>query len=267
MSEYLLDIENLKVSFHTYAGEVQAVRGVSLKVNAGECIAIVGESGSGKTVTSKAVLGLIAEPPGEVKKESRILFEGKNILDYTEKEWRNFRGKDAAMIFQDPMTSLNPTMKVGKQIIGAGNKQERARRKEKMQQIFERYHLESSVANLYPYQLSGGMARRVLISGAVMNPAKLIVADEPTPGLQESLARETLQNFRELAEEGCGVLLITHDIDLALQMADRIAIFYDGRVLETAPAAAFRGDGEELAHPYSKAFLKALPQNEFAISE
>ena len=117
MSEHLLDVRNLKVSFHTYAGEVQAVRGVSLKVNAGECIAVVGESGSGKTVTSKAVLGLIAEPPGEIKKDSQILFEGKNILDFTEKEWRNFRGKDAAMIFQDPMTSLNPTMKVGKQIM------------------------------------------------------------------------------------------------------------------------------------------------------
>ena len=117
MSEHLLEVKNLKVSFHTYAGEVQAVRGVSFKVNPGECMAIVGESGSGKTVTSKAVLGLIATPPGEIKKESEILFEGKDILKFTEKEWRAFRGKEAAMIFQDPMTSLNPTMKVGKQIM------------------------------------------------------------------------------------------------------------------------------------------------------
>ena len=113
----LLEVKNLEVSFHTYAGEVKAVRGVSFEAKAGECLAIVGESGSGKTVTSKAVLGLIATPPGDVKKTSEIIFDGQNIMNYSEKEWRAYRGKDAAMIFQDPMTSLNPTMKVGKQIM------------------------------------------------------------------------------------------------------------------------------------------------------
>ena len=117
MSEHLLDIKDLRVSFHTYAGEVQAVRGVTYHVNAGECMAIVGESGSGKTVSSKAVLGLLAKPAAEIKEGSQIIFDGKDVLKFSEKEWRNFRGKEAAMIFQDPMTSLDPTMKVGKQIM------------------------------------------------------------------------------------------------------------------------------------------------------
>lgn len=172
MSEHLLEVKNLKVSFHTYAGEVQAVRGVSFKVNPGECMAIVGESGSGKTVTSKAVLGLIATPPGEIKKESEILFEGKDILKFSEKEWRGFRGKEAAMIFQDPMTSLNPTMKVGKQIMESiilHNKVSKAEAREQAIELLRKVNIPNPEdrLNQYPYEFSGGMRQRVVIAIAL----------------------------------------------------------------------------------------------------
>ncbi len=263
--EPVLAIKDLRISFTMYdrglnRREYEMVHQLSLTVNPGEIVAVAGASGSGKSLLAHGVLGIL---PENAAVTGTIEFCGRRL---DEASLKKLRGREISFIPQS-VKYLDPSMKVGRQVIGPCGRRERKERQEKMRQVFARYQLEESAANLYPYQLSGGMARRVLISGAVMNPAKLIVADEPTPGLQESLARETLQNFRELAEEGCGVLLITHDIDLALQMADRIAIFYDGRVLETAPAAAFRGDGEELAHPYSKAFLKALPQNEFAISE
>ena len=238
----VLLVENLSISFDMYRQgmekhTVEMVHKLSLTVNAGEIVAVVGASGSGKSLLAHAILGILP-------KNSRV------------------EGRDISFIPQS-VEYLDPLMKVGKQVIGAGSRKERKLRQEKMRQLFVRYQLEESVAKLYPYQLSGGMARRVLISGGVMNEAKLIVADEPTPGLQEELARETMKNIRELAGEGCGVLVITHDVDLALQMADRIAVFYEGSVVEAAPAEAFSGDGKRLYHPYSKAFLRALPQNDF----
>lgn len=192
MSEHLLEVKNLKVSFHTYAGEVQAVRGVSFKVNPGECMAIVGESGSGKTVTSKAVLGLIATPPGEIKKESEILFEGKDILKFSEKEWRGFRGKEAAMIFQDPMTSLNPTMKVGKQIMESiilHNKVSKAEAREQAIELLRKVNIPNPEdrLNQYPYEFSGGMRQRVVIAIALACNPKLMIADEPTTALDVTI--------------------------------------------------------------------------------
>ena len=198
MSEHLLEVKNLKVSFHTYAGEVQAVRGVSFKVNPGECMAIVGESGSGKTVTSKAVLGLIATPPGEVKKESEILFEGKDILKFTEKEWRAFRGKEAAMIFQDQMTSLNPTMKVGKQIMESlmlhRNMKKAEARKEaiRMLKMVNIPSAEKRVDN-YPHEMSGGMRQRVMIAMALACNPKILIADEPTTALDVTIQAQILE--------------------------------------------------------------------------
>lgn len=260
-SNPVLQVKDLTISFSMYdrgmiKHDLEVVHKLSLTLHRGEILAVAGSSGSGKSLLAHGILGIL---PGNAKMAGEIEFCGRKLEPSL---LESLRGREIAFIPQS-VEYLDPLMKVGKQIIGAGNKQERARRKEKMQQIFERYHLESSVANLYPYQLSGGMARRVLIAGAVLDQPKLIIADEPTPGLQEELARETIQNFRELAEEGCGVLLITHDIDLAMELADRIAVFYGGTILEIAPVEDFSAEGKNLRHPYSKAFLKALPQNEF----
>ena len=257
----VLKVEDLSISFDMYGRgmrkqEIEMVHNLSLTIRAGEIVAVAGASGSGKSLLAHAILGIL---PGNARVKGKIEFYGKPLDAAWQKE---LRGTEISFIPQS-VEYLDPLMKVGRQVIGPGKKQEKRQRREKMKEVFARYHLEESAAEMYPYQLSGGMARRVLISGAVMNPAKLIVADEPTPGLQKGLAEETLQNFRELADEGCGVLLITHDIDLALQAADRIAVFYAGSVLEIAPVEDFAGRGENLRHPYSKAFLQALPQNEF----
>ncbi len=257
----MLAVENLCISFGMYGRgmekyELEVVHNLSLTVNPGEIVAVVGASGSGKSLLAHAILGIL---PGNAKMAGKLTFCGEDLDRAAQKK---LRGREIAFIPQS-VEYLDPLMKVGKQVLGACGRRERKQRMEKRKEVFARYHLEESVANLYPYQLSGGMARRVLVAGAVMGNAKLVVADEPTPGLSESLARETMEHFRELAKEGCAVLLITHDIDLALQAAGRIAVFYAGSVVEIAPAGDFSGAGEALRHPYSKAFLQALPQNGF----
>ena len=261
----LLKVEDLSISFEMYRRgmekhTVEMVHKLSLTVNAGEIVAVVGASGSGKSLLAHAILGIL---PRKARVEGNMAFCGKSLDEALIKK---LRGREIAFIPQS-VEYLDPLMKVGEQVIGSGKRREKKMRQERRKAIFSRYHLEESAAKLYPYQLSGGMARRVLISGGVMDGARLIVADEPTPGLQEELARETMENFRELAKEGCGALVITHDVDLALQTADKIAVFYEGSVVETAAAEDFCGDGEKLLHPYSKAFLRALPQNDFLCIE
>lgn len=260
-SQPVLEVEDLCISFEMYGRglekyELEMVHNLSLTVNSGEIVAVVGASGSGKSLLAHAILGIL---PGNAKMGGRVTFCGQDLDGAAQKK---LRGRDIAFIPQS-VEYLDPLMKVGKQVLGARGKHRKKQRMERRKQVFARYHLEESVAGLYPYQLSGGMARRVLIAGAVMEPARLVVADEPTPGLSETLAKETMENFRELAEGGCGVLLITHDIDLAFQAASRIAVIYAGSVMEVAPAEDFSGDGAALRHPYSKAFLQALPQNGF----
>lgn len=257
----VLKVEDLSISFEMYGRgmrkqEIEMVHNLSLTIKAGEIVAVAGASGSGKSLLAHAILGIL---PGNARVEGKMEFCGSTLDADLQ---RKLRGQEIAFIPQS-VEYLDPLMKVGRQVAGIGKKQEKKQRQERMREVFARYHLEESTAEMYPYQLSGGMARRVLISGAMMNPAKLIVADEPTPGLQKELAEETLQNFRDLADKGCAVLLITHDIDLALQAADNVAVFYAGSVLEIAPVEDFAGNGENLRHPYSKAFLRALPQNEF----
>lgn len=257
----ILKVEDLTISFGMYGRgmdrhDLEVVHELSLEVFAGEIVAVVGSSGSGKSLLAHAILGIL---PDNAKAAGSIQFCGKEMDEAMHKK---LRGKEIAFIPQS-VEYLDPLMKVGKQVIGAGKRRERREKQERLKEVFKRYQLEESVAEMYPYQLSGGMARRVLISGAVMDQAKLIVADEPTPGLNVEMAMETLQNFRELADAGCGVLLITHDIDLAFQVADKIAVFYAGTAVELAPVEDFAAGKEALRHPYSKAFLDALPQNEF----
>lgn len=251
----VLQVDNLSVSFSMYnkglsKRDLEVIHELSIDVKKGEIAAVVGSSGSGKSILAHAIMGIL---PENSKTKGSIKYYNDEL---NEKYLRKVRGKDIAFIPQS-VDFLDPLMKVGKQVVGInGNK-------ERQKEVFKKYNLDDKVAKMYPFQLSGGMARRVLIATAVMNEAKLIIADEPTPGLNLELAMETLNNFREIADSGCGVLLITHDVDLALNVADRIAVFYSGTIVEIAQVEDFIKGKDALRHPYSKAFIDALPQNKF----
>jgi len=259
----LLEVKNLRVSYHTYAGEVQAVRGVSFNAAKGESVAIVGESGCGKTVTSKSIMGLIAAPPGEIKKGSEIIFDGKNIVNFTEKEWQHYRGAEAGMIFQDPMTSLNPTMKVGRQIaesliIHRGMGGEEAKKEAvRMLKVVNIPNAEARI-NEYPYQFSGGMRQRVMIAIALACSPKLLIADEPTTALDVTIQAQILDLLKDIQKEfGTAVIMITHDLGVVADMAENIVVMYAGQVVE-------KGTVDEIfynpQHPYTVALLNAVPK-------
>lgn len=254
--EPILKVTDLTVAFNMYTKgsfkkhDLEVIHDLSLDICAGEIVAVVGSSGSGKSILAHAVLNLL---PKNAKSVGRIEFEGE-VLD--KKKCSSLLGRDISFIPQS-VEYLDPLMRVDKQVIGVYGTKDRQR------EVFDRYHLCENVDKKYPFQLSGGMARRVLISSAIMERPKLIVADEPTPGLDLEMAKRTLDHFRELADEGVAVLLITHDIDLAFHVADRIAVFYAGTVVEISPTEDFIKGKDSLRHPYSKAFIDALPQNEF----
>ena len=262
--ERILDVENLQVSFHTYAGEVKAVRGVDFHLDKGETLAIVGESGCGKTVTSKAIMRLLPEPmPAEIKKDSKIIFDGKNILDMNEKEVRKLRGSDISMIFQDPMTSLNPTMTVGKQIaesliIHRGmNKAEAMKEAIKMLDLVNIPNADKRV-HQYPHEFSGGMRQRAMIAIALACNPKILIADEPTTALDVTIQAQIMDLIGDLQKKlGTAVMLITHDLGVVADTADRIQVMYAGQVIE-------RGTVEEIfanpQHPYTWALLQSVPR-------
>ncbi|MDD4369190.1 MAG: ABC transporter ATP-binding protein [Oscillospiraceae bacterium] len=262
MTKQLLEVNNLRISFHTYAGEVQAVRGVSFKVSEGECMAIVGESGSGKTVTSKAVLGLIEPPSGEVKATSSITFAGQEILNFSDRQWRNYRGKDAAMIFQDPMTSLNPTMKIGRQImenILLHNKISRQEARQRTVELLQMVNIPNPEERLtqYPYEFSGGMRQRVVIAIALACKPRLMIADEPTTALDVTIQAQILQLLRNIQQqEHTAVIMITHDLGVVAGMADFISVMYAGRIVEQGSVIEIFNHPQ---HPYTSALLKAVP--------
>lgn len=251
----VLKVKDLTVSFNRYdhgwnKSDLEVIHSLDVEVAAGEIVAVVGSSGSGKSLLAHAVLGIL---PDNATVTGSMEFMGTPL---TSDDQKKLRGTEMVLIPQS-VEFLDPLMKVGKQVKGIRGTAE------KVKKAFKRYGLSEDVEEMYPFQLSGGMARRVLISTAVMENAKLIIADEPTPGLDVSMAMETLRHFRELADQGCGVLLITHDIDLALSVADRIAVFYAGTTVEECPAEDFKTGKAALRHPYSKAFIDALPQNSF----
>ena len=251
----LLDVRSLSVSFRMYDRglsqyELNVISDLSVTVHAGEIMVIVGASGSGKSVLAHAVLGIL---PSNAVIGGEMDYDGAPLTDAVRKEKV---GSEIIMIPQS-VNYLDPLMKVGKQVRGVHGS------KERQETAFRRYGLKDSVAEMYPFQLSGGMTRRVLISTAVVADAKLILADEPTPGLSQDIAEETMRNFREMADEGKGILMITHDIDIALLCADRIAVFYDGRTVDEVDRDTFLAGGEALTHPYTKALWAALPQNGF----
>ena len=259
----LLEVKDLKVSFHTYAGEVKAVRGVSFDVKEGETLAIVGESGCGKTVTSKAIMGLIVKPGGEIKEESSICFGDKNILQFSEKQWESYRGKEVGMIFQDPMTSLDPTMKIGKQIAEGILKHQKVSKKEAMKQTIEllrkvKIPNPEERVNQYPHEFSGGMRQRVVIAIALACNPKLMIADEPTTALDVTIQAQILKLLKEIQKtNNSSIIMITHDLGVVAGMADKIAVMYAGEIVE-------QGDVNEIfenpQHPYTYALLRAVPR-------
>lgn len=256
--EPILSVKDLSVSFQMYDNglekyDLKVISNLTLDVRPGEIVAIAGSSGSGKSLLAHAVMGLLLE---NASISGEISYKGK-VLSQKEKE--ALRGKEMALVPQS-VSYLDPLMKVGTQVRGRKADKEiiKAQR-----EIFRRFHLDEKTEQLYPFQLSGGMARRVLVSTAVLSGAEVIIADEPTPGLDLEMALEALKIFRELADEGKAVILITHDIDLAFHIADRIAVFYAGTTVEMADAKDFLEGVDALRHPYSKALWKALPQNGF----
>ncbi len=253
----LLEVSDLSVSFRMYDGALeqkalQVISSLSLKVYPGEILAIAGSSGSGKSLLASAILGIL---PGNATVGGQLRYAGQEL---TPKLQQQLRGTEIALVPQS-VAYLDPLMKVGSQADG----HRKPAPTEKRRRLFQRFGLPEKTEKLYPFQLSGGMARRVLVSTALITNAKLIIADEPTPGMSLEQALEALKLFRELADEGRAVILITHDIDLAFEFADRVAVFYAGTTVETAPAADFRTGPEALRHPYSKALWQALPQNGF----
>jgi peptide/nickel transport system ATP-binding protein len=254
----ILEVEDLSISFQQYTVGLkqknhQVISSLNISLFAGEILAVVGASGSGKSLLAHAILGIL---PSNAIMSGTIKYAGEEL---TLTRQVSLRGKEIALVPQS-VNYLDPLMRVGKQVRTSVNDGDAVLVQRK---VFERYRLKPDVENMYPFQLSGGMARRTLLSTAMVSGAKVIIADEPTPGLDPVIIDEALNNFREFADNGCAVMLITHDIESALKIADKIAVFYAGTTVEVAPVDNFKGDGKLLRHPYSKALWKALPQNDF----
>ncbi len=257
-SKPMIDIKNLSVSFRLYDSffeqyYLQVISNLTVDVMAGEIMAIAGSSGSGKSLLAHAIMGIL---PQNSVSSGQMEYKGRPL---TPELQRKLRGREIALIPQS-VTYLDPLMRVGP-LVRNCNRSRRARCRQRG--AFERLNLGPEVERMYPFQLSGGMARRVLFATALIHDASLIIADEPTPGVDTKLAVEALQCLREFADSGKAVLLITHDIDLAFNIADRIAVFYAGTTLEIAATDDFVKGSEALRHPFSKALWHALPQNGF----
>lgn len=257
---HILEIDELSVSFLQYEREkstrqveLPVISRLSVSVHEGEIVAVVGSSGSGKSLLAHAILDLL---PYNAKTSGSMYFDGELL---TKERIHSLRGNKIAFVPQST-TYLDPLQPVGAQV-RQSRKDQGSRQRQR--ELFERYRLEQGVDEKYPFECSGGMTRRVLLSCALMGDPELIIADEPTPGMDLALAKQSMEDFRAFADEGKGVLLITHDIELALEVADRIAVFYAGTTVEEAPVADFASQ-ESLRHPYTKALWRALPQNGFA---
>lgn len=260
MTEKVLDVKNLKIDFHTYAGEVKAIRDVSFHLNKGETLAIVGESGSGKSVTTRSIIGLLAQNAKIVGGE--INFRGKNLLDDTEKDWRQIRGNEIAMIFQDPMTSLDPTMKIGQQIAEPLIKHKGASKKEAWAKALEMMkavgipNAEKRI-NEYPHQFSGGMRQRIVIAIALICEPEILLADEPTTALDVTVQAEILDLMKDLQKRvKTSIIFITHDLGVVAGMADRVAVMYAGEILEYGTVDEIFYNPQ---HPYTWGLINSMP--------
>lgn len=261
--EKMLDVKNLEVSFHTYAGEVKAVRGVSFDLKKGETLAIVGESGCGKSVTSKAIMRILDTPPAEIKAGSEVFYGDLDLLKLPEKEMRQYRGAEISMIFQDPMTSLNPTMKIGKQIAESLKIHRGMNSKEASDEAVKLLELvrlpnPKKRANQYPHEFSGGMRQRAMIAIALACNPKVLIADEPTTALDVTIQAQIMDLIGDLQKKlGTAVILVTHDLGIVASVAHKVQVMYAGQIIE-------RGLTEEIfynpQHPYTWALLQSVPR-------
>ena len=235
--EKILEVKDLELSFHTFAGEVKAIRGVNFDLEKGETLAIVGESGSGKSVTTKAIMRLLSENNTEYK-NGQILFNGKDILKLSEKEMQKIRGKDISMIFQDPMTSLNPTMTIGKQIMEPILKHQNVSKDEAKKKAIELLQLVGMPKpelriKQYPHQFSGGQRQRIVIAIALACNPHILIADEPTTALDVTIQAQILELMKSLQKKiNTSIIFITHDLGVVANVADRVAVMYGGKIVE-----------------------------------
>lgn len=260
----VLRVDDLHVSFDTYAGEVKAVRGVTFEVMEGEVLAIVGESGCGKSVTAQTIMKLNPMPPARIVKGD-IQLADKDIVKASEKEMMAIRGKDVSMIFQDPMTCLNPTMTVGKQLTEAIRHHQKLSKEDAYKESIRLLNLvkipnPEQRSKQYPHEFSGGMRQRVMIAMALSCAPKLLIADEPTTALDVTIQAQIMDLLQEIKEEtNTAIILITHDLGVVASMADRVAVMYAGKIVEL-------GTAEDIfyhpSHPYTKALLRSLPTTE-----
>jgi len=258
----LLEVEDLRTWFYTRDGIVRAVDGVSYRVYPGETLAVVGESGCGKSVTSLSILRLIPSPPGKIVAR-RLVFEGRNLLELTEAAMRGIRGNEISMIFQEPMTSLNPVLTIGRQIAEALVLHQRMHWRGATARAIEMLRLvdipepERRVKQ-YPHELSGGMRQRVMIAMALSCNPKLLIADEPTTALDVTIQAQILDLMRELkTKTGAAIVLITHDLGVVAEMAQRVVVMYAGRKVEEAPVERLFA---RPLHPYTKGLLGSIPR-------
>ena len=259
--EPILKVKDLGISFSQYTNglvrrDLNVIRNLDIELYEGEILAVVGSSGSGKSLLAHAILGIL---PDNACTQGDIIYKGE-ILDEKRKE--KLRGDEIVLIPQSE-NYLDPLKKVGKQIKISIKDKDKKTQDEIVDNLFKKYNLDKKVKNYYPFQLSGGMARKVLLSTALASDSKVIIADEPTPGLDEESLNEVLKDFRDIADSGRAILMITHDIMAALKIADKVAIFYAGSTLEIANTSDFKQKEVELRHPYTKALYKALPNHDF----
>ena len=260
MSETILSIENLRIHFETFAGEVQAIRGVNLKLQKGETLALVGESGSGKSVTAKSIMKLLSN--NAVVKEGTITFKGENILEKSEHDMQSIRGKEIAMVFQDPMTSLDPTMKIGKQITEVIIKHEKASKEEankRAEELLELVGIPNAKERMkqYPHQFSGGQRQRIVIAIALACNPDVLIADEPTTALDVTIQAQILELLKELQQKfQMAIIFITHDLGVVANVADRVAVMYAGKVVEVGTADEVFYNPQ---HPYTWGLLRSMP--------
>ena len=258
----LLEVTDLRTRFYTKSGVVQAVNGVSFSINEGEIVAVVGESGCGKSVTMRSIMRLVPDPPGKIEAGS-VLFQGKDLFAQSEEQMRRIRGKDIAMIFQDPMTSLNPVLTIGRQLtevlkehMGMSDKESHKRTLELLDMV--------GIANAgqrikeYPHQFSGGMRQRAMIAMALACNPKLLIADEPTTALDVTIQAQITDLIKQLQKDlGMSVIWITHDLGVVARIAERVLVMYAGHIIEDAPVYELY---DNPSHPYTRGLLASLPR-------